>query len=70
MKSAMVREGFSVVAYPIGEIPYDVGVRHLEELYVVGEMHVHKSILLRRGRPLGRAALLSVDGWASSAWVL
>jgi hypothetical protein len=47
MKSAMVRGGLSVVAYPIGGTPYDVGVEYLAELYVVREMHVHESILLR-----------------------
>jgi hypothetical protein len=47
MKSAMVRDGLSVVAYPIGGTPYDVGVEYLAELYVVREMHVHESILLR-----------------------
>jgi hypothetical protein len=66
MKSVMVRYGLSVVAYPIGGTPYDVGVGHLAELYVVREMHVHESILLRRWGPSGRAVLLSVDGCASS----
>jgi hypothetical protein len=47
MKSVMVRDGLSVVAYPIGGTPYDVGVGHLAGLYVVREMHVHESILLR-----------------------
>jgi hypothetical protein len=41
-------------------------VGHLAELYVVREMHVHESILLRRWGPSGRAVLLSVDGCASS----
>jgi hypothetical protein len=48
MKSAMVREGLFMVVYPIGGTHYDVGVGHLAELYVIREMHVHESILLRR----------------------
>jgi hypothetical protein len=48
MKSAMVREGLCVVAYSIPRAPYDVGVGHLAGLCVVGEIHVHESILLRR----------------------
>jgi hypothetical protein len=48
MKSAMVCEGLFMVAYPIGGTQYDVAVRHLAETYVIREMHVHKSILLRR----------------------
>jgi hypothetical protein len=41
MKSAMVRDGLSVVVYPIRGTPYDVGGGYLAELYVVREMHVH-----------------------------
>jgi hypothetical protein len=48
MKSAMVRGGLCVVAYPIGGTQYDVSVGHLAELYVIREMYVHESILLRR----------------------
>jgi hypothetical protein len=48
MKSAMVREDLFIVAYPIVGTHYDVGVRHLAELYVIREMRVHESILLRR----------------------
>jgi hypothetical protein len=48
MKFAMVREGLFIVAYPIGGTQYDVGVGHLAELYVIKEMYVHESILLRR----------------------
>jgi hypothetical protein len=48
MKSAMVREGLFMVAYPIGGTYYDVGVRHLAELYIIREIHAHESILLRR----------------------
>ncbi len=67
MKFAMVREDLLMVVYPIGRTHYDVGVGHLAELYVVREMHVHESILLRRWGPSGRAVLLSVYGCASSA---
>jgi hypothetical protein len=48
MKSAVVSEALFRVAYPIGGTRHDVGVGHLAELYVVREMHVHESILLRR----------------------
>jgi hypothetical protein len=48
MKSAMVREDLFIVAYSLGGTQYDVDVGHLAELYVVREMHVHESILLRR----------------------
>jgi hypothetical protein len=48
MKFAMGHEGLCVETYPIGGTPYDVGVGHLAELYVVREIHVHESILLRR----------------------
>jgi hypothetical protein len=48
MKSAIVREGLFMVAYPIGGTQYDVGVGHLAETYVIREMHIHESILLRR----------------------
>ena len=48
MKFAIVREGLFIVAYPIGGTQYDVDVGHLAELYVIRDMHVHESILLRR----------------------
>jgi hypothetical protein len=51
MKSAMVRDGHFMLAYLIAGTHYDVGVRHLAELYVITEMHVYESILLRRWGP-------------------
>jgi hypothetical protein len=48
MKSAIVREHLFMVAYPIAGTRYHVGVGHLVETYVIREMHVHESILLRR----------------------
>ena len=48
MKSAMVREGLFMVAYPIGGTQHGLGVGHFAEPYVVREMHGHEYILLRR----------------------